>query len=170
MFCDINNQNVTIFLKNQEWTTKCQTYLNTIYQLAVQKYGEVSLIREYISQWDDVYYWRWILEEKKQELSQLINYRIQVKDAMDKFETVLFNRYYSILKRDMEVYYSDIETQYYILINTQPTKRKSDYSLVVAQFEQQMWNVSHILNASNMDQIMEVASSYLYLKKQLEWK
>lgn len=170
LFCNINQQNVTIFLKNQEWTTKCQVYLDTIYQLAVQKYKEVALIREYISEGDDVFYWKWVLEQKKSELSQLINYRIQIKNAMSKFEDALFVRYYNMIKRDMELYYSDIETQYYILLNTEQSKRKSDYSLVLAQYEQQMWNVSHILNAENMDQLMEVVSSYLYLKAQLVWK
>ncbi len=170
LFCNIDQQNVTIFFKNQEWTTSCQKYLDTIYQLAVQKYEEVSLIREYISQWEDLYYWRWVLEEKKLELSQLINYRIQIKNAMTKFEDALFDRYYNLIKRDMELYYSDIETQYYILINTDKSLRKSDYLSMVEKCEQQMRNVSHILNAENMDQMMEMVSSYLYLKKQLQWK
>ena len=170
LFCNIDQQNVTIFFKNQEWTTSCQKYLDTIYQLAVQKYEEVSLIREYISQWEDLYYWRWVLEEKKLELSQLINYRIQIKNAMTKFEDALFDRYYNLIKRDMELYYSDIETQYYILINTDKSLRKSDYLSMVEKYEQQMRNVSHILNAENMDQMMEMVSSYLYLKKQLGWK
>lgn len=170
LFCNIDQQNVTIFFKNQEWTTSCQKYLDTIYQLAVQKYEEVSLIREYISQWEDLYYWRWVLEEKKLELSQLINYRIQIKNAMTKFEDALFDRYYNLIKRDMELYYSDIETQYYILINTDKSLRKSDYLSMVEKYEQQMRNVSHILNAENMDQMMEMVSSYLYLKKQLQWK
>ena len=170
LFCNIDQQNVTIFFKNQEWTTSCQKYLDTIYQLAVQKYEEVSLIREYISQWEDLYYWRWVLEEKKLELSQLINYRIQIKNAMTKFEDALFDRYYNLIKRDMELYYSDIETQYYILINTDKSLRKSDYLSMVEKYEQQMRNVSHILNAENMDQMMEPVDSYLYLKKQLAWK
>ena len=170
LFCNIDQQNATIFFKNQEWTTSCQKYLDTIYQLAVQKYEEVSLIREYISQWEDLYYWRWVLEEKKLELSQLINYRIQIKNAMTKFEDALFDRYYNLIKRDMELYYSDIETQYYILINTDKSLRKSDYLSMVEKYEQQMRNVSHILNAENMDQMMEMVSSYLYLKKQLQWK
>jgi hypothetical protein len=30
--------------------------------------------------------------------------------------------------------------------------------------------VSHVLEAKNLDDIMNVVSSYIYLKKQLEWK
>jgi hypothetical protein len=30
--------------------------------------------------------------------------------------------------------------------------------------------VNHIINAKNLDEIMEVVSSYIYLKKQIEWK
>jgi hypothetical protein len=87
---------------------------------------------------------------------------------MTKFEDALFDRYYNLIKRDMELYYSDIETQYYILINTDKSLRKSDYLSMVEKYEQQMRNVSHILNAENMDQMMEMVSSYLYLKKQLQ--
>jgi hypothetical protein len=39
---------------------------------------------------------------------------------------------------------------------------------MVAQIEQQMQNVSHVLNAKNLDDIMQVVSSYIYLKKQIE--
>jgi hypothetical protein len=48
--------------------------------------------------------------------------------------------------------------------------READYSLRLVQLEQQMWNVKHVLNAKNLDDIMEVMSSYIYLKKQIEWK
>lgn len=97
----------------------------------------------------------------------MINYRIQIKNAMARFEDALFERYYNMIKGDMELYYSDIEIQYYALINTEPSKRKGNYSLVIAELEQQMWNVSHMLEAENMDQMMEPVDSYLYLKKQL---
>jgi hypothetical protein len=30
--------------------------------------------------------------------------------------------------------------------------------------------VNHILNAKNLDEIMEVISSYIYLKNQIEWE
>ena len=68
----------------------------------------------------------------------------------------------------MESYYSDIETQYYALINTDKSQRRADYLSVVEKYEQQIRNVSHILNAENMDEMMEMVSSYLYLKKQLQ--
>jgi hypothetical protein len=97
----------------------------------------------------------------------MINYRIQIKNAMARFEDALFERYYNMIKGDMELYYSDIETQYYILINTEPSKRKGNHSLVLAELEEQMKNVSQMLEAENMDQLMEVVPSYLYLKKQL---
>jgi hypothetical protein len=67
----------------------------------------------------------------------------------------------------MQNYYSDLETQYYILVN-QSKKDVSEDSLEIAQLEQQMWNVSHILDAKNLDDIMEVVPSYIYLKKQIE--
>jgi len=170
VYCNLENKNVTIFMKNEEWTVKCQTYLDTIYQLALKKYNEISAIRSYIEQWDDVYYWKNILEEKKSEFLQLVNYRAQIKTAIDKFESALFDKYYDTLQAPMQIYYADLESQYYTLVNQDASLRKANQSLKLAQLEQQMWNVNHILNAKNLDDIMQVVSSYIYLKKQIEWK
>jgi len=170
VFCNLENRNVTIFLKNEEWTVKCQTYLDTIYQLALKKYDEISAILSYIDQWDDVYYWKEILEDKKAEFLKLVNYRTQIKTAIDKFESKLFDKYYAILQDPMQKYYSDLEVQYYNIINQDASLHSSDYSLKVVQLEQQMWNVSHVLNAKNLDDIMSVVSSYIYLKRQIEWR
>ncbi len=166
----MENKNVTIFTKNEEWTVKCQTYLDTIYQLALKKYNEISAIRSYINDGDDVYYRKKVLEEKNSELLQLVNYRMQIKTAIDKFESALFDKYYNILHKPMQVYYSDLESQYYSLVNQDVSLRKSNHSLKLAQLEQQMWNVNHILTAQKLDDIMEVISSYIYLKRQIEWK
>lgn len=170
VYCSFERGNVTIFLKNEGWMVKCQWYLDTIYQLALKKYNEISAIRSYIDQWEDVYYRKEILEEKNAEFLQLVNYRTQVKKAVDKFEAALFDKYYGLLEWTMRTYYSDLETQYYILINQEVQARPSNYSIVMAEIEQQMWNVSHILNAKTLDEIMEVVPTYLYLKNKLAWR
>lgn len=157
-------------MKNEEWTVKCQSYLDTIYQLALKKYNEISAIRSYIQQGDDVYYWKKILDDKNEEFLQLVNYRAQIKTAMDKFESALFDKYYNILQKPMQTYYSELEAQYYLLSNQDVLSKKSDHSLKLAQLEQQMWNVNHILTAKSLDDIMDVISSYIYLKRQIEWR
>ena len=157
-------------MKNEEWTVKCKTYLDTIYWLALKKYNEISTIRSYIDQGDDIYYWKKILEDKKAEFLQLVNYRTQIKTAIDKFELALFDKYYDILREPMEMYYSDLQNEYLNMINQDASLRSSDYSLRISQIQQQMWNVSRVLNAKNLDEIMSVVSSYIYLKKQIEWK
>ena len=111
VYCNLENENVIVFLKNEWWTVKCQTYLNTLYQLAMKKYGEISAIRSYINQWDDVYYRKEILEEKKSEFIQFVNYRSQIKMAMDKFEWLLFDKYYNMMQKPMKNYYLDLEVQ-----------------------------------------------------------
>ncbi len=169
VYCNFESKNVTISIKKIEWADRCKTYMDTIYQLALKKYSEISTVRSYIEQGDDVYYWKGVLDDKKSEFIQLVNYRTQIKTAVDKFELALFDKYYSLLQKPLKVYYSDLETQYYILVN-QTSSKTSKTSLKIAQLEQQMWNVNHILSAKNMDDIMEVASSYIYLKKQIEWK
>ena len=170
VYCSVENQNVVISLKNENWTVKCRTYMDTIYQLAIKKYEEIETIRTYISQWDDVYYWKEVMTKKKAEFLQLVNYRIQIRSLIQQFESSFFEQYYNFLQKPMSTYYSDLETQYYILINQDESIRSTSFSLQVAQIEQQMWNVSHVLNAKNLDDIMEVVPSYIYLKKQIEWR
>ena len=168
-YCSFEDNNVTISIKKREGADRCWIYMDTIYQLAVKKYDEMSTIRLYISQWEDLYYWKKVLEDKKSEFLQLVSYRTQMKIAIDKFETALFDKYYALLKEPMQKYYSDLEIQYYILVNQPSSNIDSKISLKLAQLEQQMWNVNHILEAENLDHIMEVLSSYIYLKKQIEW-
>jgi len=170
VYCKLENKNVTIFMKNEEWTVKCQTYLDTIYQLALKKYNEIYAIRSYIEQGDDVYYWKKILDDKNEEFLQLVNYRAQIKTAMDKFESALFDKYYNILQKPMQTYHSELEAQYYLLSNQDASSKKSENLLKITQLEQQIWNVNHILTAKSLDDIMDVISSYIYLKRQIEWR
>ena len=132
MYCNFENNNVTIFVKNEGWMAKCQTYLDTLYQLALKKYNEISAIYSYIDQWDDVYYWMELLGEKKTEFIQLVNYRVQIKTAIERFELALFVTYYEKLKKPMQAYLSDLEAQYYEL-NNQSYPRNSSFYLKLAQ-------------------------------------
>ena len=112
--------------------------MDTIYWLALKKYNEISTIRSYIDQGDDIYYWKKILEDKKAEFLQLVNYRTQIKTAIDKFELALFDKYYDILREPMEMYYSDLQNEYLNMINQDASLRSSDYSLRISQIQQQM--------------------------------
>lgn len=172
-YCKFDNWNVTVYMKKEWWLSKCKVYLDTIYQLSLQKYDEISRIRAYVAQWDDIWYWKWILEEKQSEFLKLVNYRVQIQDVISKFETAFFEQYSTVLKKQMELYYSDLEVEYYILINQATTTGTSHLlkdTTRISNLEQQMWTVDHILNAKKLDDIMDVVSSYLYLKWQLEWK
>ncbi len=172
-YCKFDNWNVTVFMKKEDWLSKCQIYLDTVYQLAVQKYNEIKWIRTYIAQWDDVRYRKWVLEEKQSELLKLVNYRVQILWVVSEFESEFFGKYSVALKKSMELYYSDLETQYYILINQNEqsgNSRPVGYESKISNLEQQMWNVNHVLNAKKLDDIMEVIPTYIYLKKQIEWR
>lgn len=172
-YCDFNNENITIYLKKTDWAQKCKSYLDAIYQLALKKYREISQIRTYISQWEDIYYRNAVLEQKKTEFLKLVNYRTQIQKAIQEFETAFFDKYHDLLQEPMERYYSDLETEYYILMNKQDSSIKKDsqeYSLKLMNYEQQMWNVNHVLQATCLDEIMEIVPNYIYLKQRLLWK
>lgn len=170
IYCKFEQKNVTLFLKNEEWTLKCKSYLDTLYNLALKKYDEVLAIRSYIDQWDDIFYWNDVLEKKKSELLELISYRAQILKSINIFETDFFNKYYQILQTPMRTYYSELEVEYYALINSVWSWDSSKISTRKLQLEKQMWNISHVLNAKNLDDIMEVIPTYIYLKRQLAWR
>ena len=167
VYCSFDKSNVTLFLKQEGNLAKCSVYLDTIEQLAVKRYNEILLIRSYIAQWDDVYYWKNVLEDKKNDFLKLVNYMTQIKWVIDDFETAFFDKYHAVLQSSMQLYYSDLETQYYILIND--TSKNRDM-IKISEYEQQMRNVSQVINAKNLDEIMNVLSSYVYLKQRLSWK
>ena len=170
IYCKFEQRNVTLFFKNEEWTLKCKSYLDTLYNLALKKYDAVLAIRSYIDQWDDVYYWNDILEKKKSDLLELISYRAQIVKSIDVFEADFFDKYYQILQTPMKTYYTELEVEYYALINTQWSGNVDKNSAKVEQLKQQMMNISKVLNAKNLDEIMEVVPSYIYLKRQIAWK
>ncbi|MBO7505715.1 hypothetical protein J6T66_06440 [bacterium] len=86
---------------------------------------------------------------------------------MDKFETAFFDKYYATLQSYMKVYYSELEAQYYLLLNQDYRQRAGNYNIKINQLSQQMQNVSRVLNATKLDDIMNVMASYIYLKQQL---
>ena len=55
----------------------------------------------------------------------------------------------------MKVYYSDLEMQYYILINQTSPRDSLSNALMIAQMEQQLRNVSHIIEAKTLHDIVE---------------
>ena len=123
VYCNLKDKNVTIFMKNVEWTVKCKTYMDMVYGLAIDKYKEVQAIRSYIDQWEDVYYWKKVLDKKQSEFLQLVNYRAQIKAAIEQFEWALFDKYYDALQNYMKIYYSDLEIKYYTMINQDVSSR-----------------------------------------------
>ena len=109
------------------------------------------------------------MESKKSDFLQLVNYRSQIISVVNRFESVLFNRYYDSLQKDMRIYYSDLEVQYYSLINQDTQVKWSKKELMISQLKQQIENVSAIIEAESLDDIMKIVPSYIYLKKQIEW-
>jgi hypothetical protein len=50
MYCKIEGEQLTLYVKKEEGLHKCDTYLQAIQQLAREKYDEVLFVLEYINQ------------------------------------------------------------------------------------------------------------------------
>ena len=170
VYCDFDKNNLVLDVKWWESQIKCKTYLDVIQKKSKEKYSEITLIRDYISQGEDLYYWKPLLEEREDEFLRLINYRDQIKWAINRFESDFYEKYYVILEKPMRMYYSDLEMQYYSLINDKESHGSAEYWKKIVDLEQQMWNVSHILWAKTLDEIIKLLPTYIYQKSVLEWK
>lgn len=170
VYCNFEKDRVLLTMKDSEWKVRCKTYLDAIYNKSREKYKEISLIRWYISQWEDLFYRKPLLEKREDEFLKLVSYREQIKSAINKFESDFFVKYYALLENPMKMYYSDLEMQYYALINEKQSHGSAEYWIKIADIEQQMRNVSHILNAKTLDDIIEVIPTYIYQKSRISWK
>lgn len=170
LYCDFERDSLTLVVNANDGHVKCKTYLDAIQKKSKEKYKEITLIRDYISQWEDLYYWKPLLTEREDEFLRLVNYREQIKWAINRFESDFYEKYYVILERPMRMYYSDLEMQHYSLINDKESHGSAEYWKKVSDLEQQMRNVSHILESKTLDDIIKLLPTYIYQKSVLEWK
>ncbi|MDR2190677.1 MAG: hypothetical protein LBP53_05890 [Candidatus Peribacteria bacterium] len=103
-------QQLTLYLKKEEGIRKCEIYVNALEQLMKQKYDEILLVAQYISQGDDVIYRKEVFELTKQTFLKLVNYRTMLKENIQSFEQKFLLQYQSSLSQHLNDYLTKLST------------------------------------------------------------
>ena len=168
VYCSFSWEEVVIYLKKEEGTNKCAEYIKAIQQLAKDKYDESMLVLNYIDQGDDVLYRQEIFEVKKQEFLKLVRQQSNILLMIQNFEHKFFLMYQELLAESLIPYLENLKKSQLQRQSLDPYDEKT--RIISQQIAQQILIVQTILNATNLDEIMNQVSAYLYLEKQLGWK
>jgi len=168
MYCKFDGDQVTLFLKKEPDTNKCKIYLDAIQQFSRETYEEVLLVLDYINQGEDVWYWRDILDLKKQEFMKLINYRKQILEMIASFEEKFLAQYQQSLKTGLDPYLRDLYLLH--LQISQEVTLDPQYlseSLRLQHIEQQIFTIESLFQATSLQAIVDAIPNYLYLQQQI---
>jgi hypothetical protein len=167
MYCNFEQEQLTLYVKKEEGLQKCETYLQSLEQLTKEKYDEVLLILYYINQGDDVAYWKEILEITKKDFLKFLRYRTMIIEMIQSFEEKFFIKYQSTLAQELTPYLEILQSHYLPLAQVASPENKKLF-IISQQVQQQIVTITTILHASSLDEIIQLIPAYLYLKQELE--
>ncbi|MDR0650997.1 MAG: sugar transferase [Candidatus Peribacteria bacterium] len=166
MYCKLENEQITLYVKKEEGLQKCETYIQSLEQLTKEKYDEILLILYYINQGEDIVYWQEILEITKKDFFKFLRYKTMIIEMIQTFEAKFLIKYQSALAQELTPYLEILQSHYLPL--TQAISPESEKIAIVSQqVQQQIITITTILQASSLDEIMQLIPAYLYLKQEL---
>ena len=169
MYCKVEGEQLTLYVKKEEGLNKCDTYIDAIQQLAREKYDDVLRVISYINQSDDKEYWREVFEIKKQEFLKLVKYRTTILNMIQEFEQKFLVKYQEALRQTLTPYLHDLITvQETFEKNAQSKPQTQQEYIIYQQVTQQILVIESIFTAATLDEIIDQIPAYLYLKQALE--
>ncbi|MDR0369546.1 MAG: hypothetical protein LBH96_03375 [Candidatus Peribacteria bacterium] len=133
-------------------------------QMAKNKYDEIVLVLDYISQEDNSWYRKDVFEIKKQEFLKILNYKNKIQNAIISFEDKFFLKYKEALSTELSPYLSILREQQTLFASFLQLKEHYSIREKYQQISQQISTLEHIFSASSLDEIMIQIPTYLYLK------
>jgi hypothetical protein len=132
--------------------------------MAKNKYDEIVLVLDYISQEDNSWYRKDVFEIKKQEFLKILNYKNKIQNAIISFEDKFFLKYKEALSTELSPYLSILREQQTLFASFLQLKEHYSIREKYQQISQQISTLEHIFSASSLDEIMIQIPTYLYLK------
>ena len=167
VYCQIQGEQLTLYVKKESKSEKCANALAVLDQLARKKYDEVVLVLEYINQGDNTRYRREVFEIKKQEFLKVLNYKSKIQKAIAAFEEKFFVQYQNALYQEFSPYLATLQTQQGKLEATLQQKEHPEIRKKYTQISQQIVCLETIFSAGSLDEILAEIPTYLYLKEQI---
>ena len=168
MYCKVEGEQLTLYVKKEEGLNKCDVYINAIQQLAREKYDEVLLVIHYINQGNDVIYRKEIFELKKQEFLRLVKYRTTILTMIQEFEQKFLVKYQESLRQTLTPYLQTL-LAVEVTFDQNPTSSSDEQVRIVhQQIAQQIIVIQTMFTAATLDEIINQIPAYLYLTQALE--
>jgi hypothetical protein len=167
MYCSFEEEQITLYIKKEEGLQKCETYLQSLEQLTKKKYDELLLILYYIQQGDDVAYWKEIFEITKQDFLKFLRYKTTITEMIQSFEEKFLIKYQSALAQELTPYLEELQSHSLSLTQI-VSPEDATLSIISQQIQQQILTITTILQATSLDEIIQLIPAYLYLKQALE--
>lgn len=169
IYCQVQGEQLTLYVKKEEGSDKCETTIRALEQMARNKYDEVVLVLDYISQEDNSWYRKEVFEIKKQEFLKILNYKNKIQNAIVSFEEKFFLKYQEALSTELSPYLAVLREQQTLLASSLEIKEHYYIREKYQQISQQISTLEQIFSAISLDEIMIQIPSYLYLKEQIQW-
>lgn len=169
IYCQVQGEHLTLYVKKEELSDKCETTIRALEQMAKNKYDEIVLVLDYISQEDNSWYRKDVFEIKKQEFLKILNYKNKIQNAIISFEDKFFLKYKEALSTELSPYLSILREQQTLFASFLQLKEHYSIREKYQQISQQISTLEHIFSASSLDEIMIQIPTYLYLKDLISW-
>jgi len=171
VYCIIEGEQLTIYVKKEEGSHKCAVYIEAVQQLAREKYDEVLLVITYINLGRDTAYRKEVFELKKEEFLKLVKYRTTILTMIQEFEYKFFVKYQESLLQTLTPYLQALVTIQTALEQEHQTVFHNEQTRIqYQQITQQILIIQTMFDATTLDEIIDQIPAYLYLKQALEWK
>jgi hypothetical protein len=167
VYCQIQGEQLTLYVKKEAEIEKCSTSIAVLDQLARTKYDEVLLVLDYINQGENTRYWKEVFEIQKQEFLKILNYKSKIQKAITSFEEKFFLKYQDALYQELSPYLTTLKEREGKLQSVLQQKEHPELRKKYEQISQQIITLERIFSGSSLDEIIEQIPSYLYLKEQI---
>lgn len=169
LFCLLKKDAVTISLKQTAWYYKCKDTIVSLEHLIIETAKDLMKVQTYLNRWRDIDYRKTVKIEKKTLLDKLLLSRSTVLTNIKTFEA-------NLLQKSIQ-YFIIKATPYKISIQKSLVKIRS-FSGVITQelnayqflLRAQIAVIDKLSKVTTQGQLTDLLKTYVYLKKEIEWK
>jgi len=163
MYCTLHSEGVQIALKKNDDNIRCTEYIAAADAILSRVTKDLLFVQSYISRGQDILYWIQIREVLRERFIYIDKAKKNIQYSMDLFESNIFIAFQSYLKNALQRYYQQLQRE---VDDWYPNDLPVYHKLVLEQIEV----IESIRMTTDFDQLLPLATRYLYLRRELVWK
>ncbi len=173
-YCDVNSNYIKVYLYQQEHTNKCSDYIYSLDSSIRSVYANIMTVQQLIDRGYDTAYWSGVKGDLQNKLQSFQSLRTMILDRVRIFENNFFSKVKMSMERHLLLYQQHLEAKLDTIekrdVNDFSTGMIEEASKLVLSIQNQLVIIQNILATQNLDELISYIPSYIYLKKEIEWK